>query len=97
MAGQTLQARFDLKTSGTGRRAAVGRRAVGAPRRQRLIALFGAACLLFNFPLLALWNREAVVLGVPLFPVALFTIWGALIALLAWIVEKADDQSMPDQ
>ncbi|HRO61203.1 MAG TPA: hypothetical protein PK177_18905, partial [Burkholderiaceae bacterium] len=68
-----------------------GERAVGAPRRQRLIALFGAACLLFNFPLLALWNREAVVFGVPLFPVALFTVWAVLIGLLAWIVERADE------
>jgi hypothetical protein len=44
-------------------------------RRQRLIALFAAALLLFNFPLLALWDRDALVLGLPLFPAALFVIW----------------------
>ena len=61
-------------------------RAVGP----RLVALFGAALLLFDFPLLALWDRDVTVLGVPLFPVALFAIWAVLIALLAWTVEKAD-------
>jgi hypothetical protein len=30
------------------------------------------ALLLFNFPLLALWDRDATLLGVPLFPAALF-------------------------
>lgn len=68
-----------------------GRRPNGAPREQRLVALFGAACLLFNFPLLALWDRDALVLGVPLFPVALFGVWAVLIALLAWTVEKRND------
>lgn len=57
---------------------------------QRLLALFFAGALLFNFPLLALWDRDALILGVPLFPAALFLIWAALIALLAFIVEAGD-------
>ena len=57
---------------------------------QRLLALFFAGALLFNFPLLALWDRNATVLGVPLFPAALFMLWAALIGLLAWIVERDD-------
>lgn len=57
---------------------------------QRLVALFAAACLLFNFPLLALWDRDATLAGVPLFPAALFLIWALLIAALAWIVERSD-------
>jgi hypothetical protein len=59
-------------------------------RSQRLMALFAAGVLLFNFPLLALWDREVLVLGVPLFPAALFMVWAALIALLALIVEGGD-------
>jgi hypothetical protein len=55
---------------------------------QRLAALFAAALLLFNFPLLALWDRELTVFGVPLFPAALFFVWGVLIALLAWSMER---------
>ena len=55
---------------------------------QRLLALFFAALALFNFPLLALWDREALVFGVPLFPAALFALWALLIALLALILER---------
>ena len=59
-------------------------------RSQRLMALFAAGVLLFNFPLLALWDRDALILGVPLFPAALFMVWAMLIALLALIVEGSD-------
>jgi hypothetical protein len=55
---------------------------------QRLIALFGAVLLLFNFPLLALWDHEALVFGLPLFPAALFTVWAVLIGILAWLMER---------
>jgi hypothetical protein len=58
---------------------------------QRLVVLFAAGLLLLNFPLLALWDRDATVGGLPLFPLALFVLWGALIALLAWILESIDD------
>lgn len=61
-----------------------------ALRTQRLLALFAAAVLLFNFPLLALWDRDATLLGLPLFPAALFMVWGALIALLGWIIERPE-------
>lgn len=57
----------------------------------RLVALFTAAALLLNFPLLALWDRDSTVFGLPLFPLALFLIWGGVIALLAWLLESADD------
>lgn len=56
---------------------------------QRLIALFVAACALFNFPLLMLWNLDLMVWGVALFPLALFLIWAVLIAALAWLLEHA--------
>ena len=55
---------------------------------QRLLALFFVAGLLFNFPLIALWDRDVHWGGIPLFPLALFLLWGALIALLAWIAER---------
>jgi len=58
---------------------------------QRLVALFVAGGLLLNFPLLALWDRDATVLGLPLFPVALFVLWGGLIALLGSIAERMPD------
>ena len=58
---------------------------------QRLVALFVAGVLLFNFPLLALWDHEARLFGLPLFPMALFLIWVLLIAALAWVVERTPD------
>ena len=58
---------------------------------QRLIALFALALLLFNFPLLALWDRSAIWLGLPLFPAALFLIWALLIAALALLMERGRD------
>ncbi len=57
---------------------------------QRLGALSVAALLLFNFPLLALWDRDAFVFGLPLFPVALFIVWGLLIGILAWLMERSE-------
>ena len=60
---------------------------------QRLVALFVAGLLLFNFPLLALWDHDIRVLGQPLFPAALFLIWALLIGALAWIVERSPDTS----
>jgi hypothetical protein len=56
---------------------------------QRMVALFAAGWLLFNFPLLGLWDRDATWLGVPLFPAALFMLWGGLIAAIAWLMEGA--------
>jgi hypothetical protein len=59
-------------------------------RAQRLLALFCAALALFNFPLLALWDRDLRVLGLPLFPTALFAIWALLLGALALILEGRD-------
>lgn len=56
-------------------------------RSQRLAALCAAGWLLLNFPLLALWDRDASVAGIPLFPLALFVIWGGVIATVAWWME----------
>jgi hypothetical protein len=58
---------------------------------QRLVGLFALALVLFNFPLLALWDREVLVWGLPLFPLALFLIWALLIAALAWLMERSPD------
>jgi len=54
---------------------------------QRLVALFFAGWALLNFPLLALWDHDTLVGGLPLFPLALFGVWVLLIAVLAWVVE----------
>lgn len=58
---------------------------------QRLLALFIAGALLLNFPLLALWDRDVAVFGLPLFPAALFALWAGVIALLGLLMESIDD------
>lgn len=55
---------------------------------QRLLALFASCWLLLNFPLLGLWDRDATLFGMALFPVALFILWALLIAALAWLMER---------
>lgn len=62
---------------------------------QRLLALFVAGWLLFSFPLLGLWDRDATLLGVPLFPAALFILWGLVVAAIAWLMERPG-QAQPD-
>lgn len=59
--------------------------------RQRLMALYVLGFMLLNFPLLALWNHDVWIFGLPLFPVALFVLWLCLIVCLAVFVETAGD------
>lgn len=55
---------------------------------QRLVAVFLIGLLLFNFPLLSLFDRAELLFGLPLLHVYLFLAWGVLIALVAWIAER---------
>lgn len=57
---------------------------------QRFIALCMLGILLFNYPLLALFNVSGTVLGVPLLYAYLFIAWAALIALLALVAESGE-------
>jgi len=54
---------------------------------QRLIALFLLGCLLFNYPLLSLFNSPAEIGGVPLLYAYIFAAWALLIALMAVVIE----------
>jgi hypothetical protein len=62
------------------------------PRREILLALCAAGFVLFNFPMLILWDRGATVFGLPLLPVALFAIWAGLIGALAWASERGTNR-----
>jgi hypothetical protein len=50
---------------------------------QRLIALFILGCLLFNYPVLSLFNVAAIAFGVPVLYAYIFAAWALLIALMA--------------
>jgi hypothetical protein len=55
---------------------------------QRLIALFAFGCLLFNYPVLSLFNVPADVFGVPVLYAFIFAAWVLLIALMAFAAES---------
>ena len=54
---------------------------------QRLVALFIFGCLLFNYPVLSLFNAAAEVAGVPVLYAYIFAAWALLVALMALVVE----------
>ena len=57
-------------------------------RGQRLAALCLLGLLLFSYPLLAVFNVQATVFGIPLLYAYFFVAWAALIALMALVVER---------
>ena len=50
---------------------------------QRLAGLFLLGWLLFSYPLLAVFNTRATILGIPMLYAYLFTAWALLIVLVA--------------
>ena len=58
-------------------------------RSARMVAVAALALLLFNFPLLALSDVEARVLGVPVLWAYLFTAWVVVIGVIAWATKDA--------
>ena len=57
-------------------------------RGQRLAALCLLGLLLFNFPILALFNVRGAFFGVPVLYAYIFIAWALLIALMAWEAER---------
>jgi hypothetical protein len=57
---------------------------------QRMIALCMLGCVLFNFPILALFNAPGTFFGVPVLYAYIFIAWAALIAAMAWIVDRRE-------
>ena len=57
-------------------------------RGQRLAALCLLGLLLFNYPLLAVFNVRGSVFGIPVLYAYFFAVWAALIALMALVTER---------
>ena len=57
---------------------------------QRLIAAFLFGCLVFNYPILALFNQGGTLYGIPLLFIYVFGIWLLLIVVMMIIVEMPD-------
>jgi len=64
------------------------RRAGNEEKGQRLVALFFLGCLLFNYPVLSLFNVAADAFGVPVLYAYLFVTWALLILSMALVVES---------
>ena len=59
-------------------------------RGQRLVALCLLGVLLFNYPALAVFNVQASVFGIPVLYAYFFVAWGAMIGLMALVIELRD-------
>ncbi len=57
--------------------------------KQRLVAAFLLGVLLFDYPLLGLFNRSALVFGIPALYAYMFAAWALLIGILALVVERS--------
>ena len=57
-------------------------------RSERFIALCMLGVVLFNYPILALFNVSGTFFGVPVLYAYIFIAWIALIGLMAWVAES---------
>ena len=64
---------------------------------QRLAFVFLLGCVLFNYPLLSIFNRSGSFFGLPPLFAWLMGAWLALIALLALVVERRDADASRDE
>ncbi|MBK6295270.1 MAG: hypothetical protein IPF55_14065 [Rhodoferax sp.] len=57
---------------------------------QRLVAIVLLGCVLFNYPVLSLFSKPAMWLGIPLLYLYIFAIWALLIGLTAFGIERCE-------
>lgn len=57
---------------------------------RRLAALFAVGVVALYPPLLGAINRPGSLLGIPILPLYLFTVWGALV-LAGWALTRGDE------
>ena len=57
-------------------------------KAQRFVALCMLGILLFNYPILAIFNVPGSVLGVPLLYAYIFAAWALLIVLMALVARR---------
>lgn len=54
-------------------------------RRSRMVALFILGVVLFNYPVLSLFNRKLLILGIPILYLFMFSVWVLFIVLIIFI------------
>ena len=65
-------------------------------KNKRLVGLFLLGWILFNYPLLSLFNKEVLVFGIPVLYVFLFTSWALLIFLMILATQLRTSASLPE-
>ena len=68
---------------------AVSRNPKRGIRGQRLVCVFLLGVVLFNFPILALFNVGSTLFGIPILFAYLFLAWAALILLMYLGIERS--------
>ena len=63
---------------------------------RRLVGLFLLGMLLFNFPLLHLFNQPVLALSIPVLYLYLFAAWSLIIFLILTISRSKPDTPFPD-
>jgi len=56
--------------------------------QERLIAIFILGGVLFNYPILSLFNTQGDLFGIPTLYCYVFLAWAFVIGLVAWIAER---------
>jgi hypothetical protein len=62
-----------------------------AVKARRLVGIFLLGAVLFNYPILSLFNRKVIVSGVPIMYLYLFGVWALLIVLMALTTRSGRD------
>ncbi len=68
---------------------------IRARRLQKLVGLFVFAIVLFNYPVLTIFNRAIFVAGIPLLFCYLFAAWFLIVVLLLIVIERRSLLHMP--
>ena len=58
---------------------------------ERLAAICMLGCVLFNYPVLALFNQPRLIFGIPLLYAYVFAAWALVVALVAFVVRRRTD------
>jgi hypothetical protein len=73
-------------------------------QNKRLFALFLLGCLIFNFPIISLFNHDIFIFGIPILFIFLFFAWGLFIIVMVFITRilpkgqhKQNDEPKPRQ
>ncbi|MEN8808861.1 MAG: hypothetical protein ABF291_15400 [Desulfobacterales bacterium] len=57
---------------------------------RRLFTLFLLGCLLFNYPILSLFNLDTFLYGIPLLYLYLFAVWTVLIIMIVFVTRPRE-------